>query len=129
MMHLAILIWLIQPLISVQLDSGDPPVIQEIFVSKSLNENATAKLICSLSQGENVQFAWYLNDRKLTESSRRKIKYNEESSDLVIKSLSVNDIGKYHCETKNAFGSDRKDVNLHFNGKSFLRLDSNHKRL
>lgn len=117
-MHLAILIWLIQPLLSVQLDGGEPPVIQEIFVSKSLNENATAKLICSLSQGENVQFAWYLNDRKLTENTRRKIKSNDGSSELILKSLSVSDIARYQCESKNEFGLDRKDVHLYFNGES-----------
>ena len=117
-MYLALLILLIKPLLSVQLDGADPPVIQEIFVSKSLDENATAKLICSLSQGENVQFTWYLNDRKLTESSRRKIRFNEGSSDLIIKSLSIDDHGRYSCDSKNEFGSDRKDADLYFNGES-----------
>lgn len=125
-MYLAILIVLVQPLISSQLNGGDPPVIQEIFVSKNLNENATAKLICSLAQGENVRFAWYLNDRKLTESSKRKIRFNEDSSDLVIKSLSVDDIGLYQCDSNNEFGSDRKEAHLYFNGESSLEITSFH---
>ena len=117
-MHLAIFIWLIQPLLSLPLDAGEAPVIQEIFVSKNLNENATAKLICSLSQGENVQFAWYLNDRKVTENARRKIKLHDGSSELVIKLLSIDDIARYQCEAKNEFGADQKDVYLSFNGES-----------
>lgn len=112
-------IFLVSPFSSLQLNSA--PIIQDIFVSKNLNENQTTKLICSLLQGGNdVQFDWFLNGQKLIANDRIKIRSHDESSDLVIKSLSVDDIGRYFCEVKNEFGSDKKNVDLYFNGKSIV---------
>lgn len=117
-MYLLALIWFLLPLLSVQ--SDNQVVIQEIFVPKNLTLSQTVRLNCALISGEQpVVFEWYFNNRKLIENSNRKIKISEDSSDLIIKSLSIDDIGKYQCRSSNELGSDRKEVDLYFNGKSF----------
>lgn len=118
-MYLSALIWFLLPLLSTQSDSGQV-VIQEIFVPRNLAQNQTVRLNCALISGEQpVSFEWYFNNAKLVENSNRKIKISEDSSDLIIKSLSVDDIGKYQCRSSNELGSDRKDVDVFFNGEHF----------
>lgn len=111
MLSILILSWLIQ--LSIQTNS---PIIQEILVTKNLVENSTARLLCSLSQGENVEFEWYFNDRKLIENDKIKITMSNDASFLVVKSLSIDNIGRYICKVSNEFGTDRKDVDVIFNG-------------
>ena len=119
-MYLFGLIWLLLPLLSAQLQANNPVVIQEVFVPKNLAQNQTVRLICALLSGEQpVSFEWYFNDRKLIENSNRKIKTGEDSSDLIIKSLSVDDIGRYQCSSSNELGSDRREVDVYFNSKLF----------
>lgn len=114
------LIWLMPILVQ----SISQPIIQEIFVSKNLMLNQTARLICALLSGEQpINFEWYFNDEKLLENKNRKIKLSDDSSDLIIKSLSIDDIGKYECvATHHEFGSDRKAVNVYFNGMHLFLL-------
>ena len=119
-MYLIALLTLIRPLIAIQLD-GNRPLLQEITLPKNLNENQTIKLNCDLLQGSQVEFIWYFNNEKLAENSRKRIKSNEETSYLVIKSLSVEDIGRYTCVAQSSeFESDRKDVDVLFNGQSLF---------
>ena len=116
-MYLFVSIWLLQPLLTLQQSEGQV-VIQEILLPKNLSQNQTVRLICALLRGEQpVSFEWSLNDRKLAENSNQKIKISEDSSDLIIKSLSVNDIGRYQCIASNELSSDRKEVDVFFNGK------------
>ena len=114
-MYLLILIWLIQPLITIQLVNNQP-ILQEISLPKNLIENQTIRINCALIQGDGVEFEWYFNGEKIAESNKRKIKTNEESSDLVIKSLSIDDIGNFQCVAKNEFGVMKKDIDDAFNG-------------
>lgn len=119
-MFLLIVVALIQPLIATQPDSNRP-LLQEITLPKNLNENQTIKLNCDLLQGGQVEFAWLFNNEKLVESSRKRIKSNDEYSYLVIRSLSVDDIGRYTCVAQSSeFESDRKEVDVFFNGQFFL---------
>lgn len=116
-MHLLIFVLaLIGPLIAIQSDANRP-LLQEITLPNNLNENQTVKLNCDLLQGGQVEFVWLFNNEKLVESSRKRIKSNDESSYLVIRSLSVDDIGRYTCiASSSEYESDRKNVDVIFNG-------------
>ena len=113
MWFILIIIGLLSPLIS----CNDKPILQELLTTKNLIENQTIRIICPLIQGESVEFEWYKNNEKLTESNKRKIKYGEDSSELIIKSLSIDDLGDYKCVSKNKYGEDSQAVSLYFNGK------------
>lgn len=114
-MILLIWIWFLQLNLSFQSSS---PLIQEIFISKNLAQNQTVRLNCALVEGDlPVKFEWYFNDEKLIENSNRKIKITEDSSDLIIKSLSIDDLGNFKCMASNIIGVDEKNVNVYFNCK------------
>ena len=99
-------------------ENADAPLLQELWMPKNLAENRTVKLNCNLIQGvQPLVFDWFLNDQKLEPNSRRRIVINEESSELVIKSLSVEEIGEIQCTVKNNFGQDSQKGFLLFNGK------------
>ena len=124
-MYSFIFVLLIKPLLSIQSSlQSDRPLLQEITLPKNLNENQTIKLNCDLLQGSQVEFVWWFNNEKLVENSRKRIKSTDEFSRLLIKSLSVDDIGRYSCVASNEFESDRKDVDVVFNGQFwFLKFE------
>lgn len=101
-------------------DETNKPLLQELWAPKNLAENKTVRLNCNLIQGNSVKFEWYLNDQKLESNVKRRIVFNEESSELVFKSLSAHDLGTYRCVAKNEFGEDNQNVSLFFNGMFFL---------
>ena len=107
-----IIIGLLCPLV----DCDDKPILQELLTTRNLIENQTIRIICPLIHGESVEFEWFKNNEKLRESNKRKIKYGEDSSDLIIKSLSINDLGDYKCVSKNKYGEDSQKISLYFNG-------------
>lgn len=96
---------------------GSEILLQEITLPKNLAENKSVRLICALLQGESVKFEWYLNNQKLEQDVKRRIVLNEESTELVIKSLSVDDLGEYTCIAKNQLSQDAQNVSIFFNGK------------
>ena len=97
--------------------NANRPLLQEIALPKILSENKTIRLHCSIELGEAVEFTWYLNDQRLDPNGKRRIINHEESSELVIKSLSVDDLGTYSCVGKNKHGRDAQKVQLIFNGR------------
>ena len=98
-------------------ESSNRPLLQDILVSKNLKENQTTRLVCSIIQGEEVDFEWYFNDKKLDQNDRRRIASHGELSELVIKSLSIDDLGEYKCVGKNKYGQDVQTASLIFNGR------------
>lgn len=114
-MFLILILGLLSPTAYAKL--SDRPLLQEILIPKSLNENQTTRLVCSIIQGEEVDFEWYCNDKKLDQNGKRRIISHEESSELVIKSLSVEDLGEYKCLGKNKYGQDVQKASLVFNGR------------
>lgn len=98
---------------------GNKILLQEITLPKNLAENKSVRLNCALLQGESVNFEWYLNSQKLEHDERRRIVFHGELSELVIKSLSVDDLGEYTCIAKNQFSQDTQNVSIFFNGKFF----------
>lgn len=115
---LIILIGLLSPFLIA--DDTSRPILLEFWTPKNLAENKTVRLTCALLQGSSaVNFEWFLNDQKIDQNNNRRIIINEESSELVIKSLSVDDLGDYTCTAKNQFGQDSQNVSLYFNSKLF----------
>ena len=112
-----IIIILIVGLISPMKFADNKPILQEFWTPKSLAENKTVKLNCNLLQGELANFQWFLNENKIDQNNRRRIINNEESSELIIKSLSIEDLGEIKCTSINKYGQDSQKVSLLFNGK------------
>lgn len=115
-MWLILLFGLLSPVNS----NGLKPVLQELFVPKNLAENKTVRLNCNLLQGENengLKLEWFLNGEKIEEKlNKRKILFNGESSELVIKNLQIEDLGDYKCVGTNEYGEHNQNVTLYFNG-------------
>lgn len=93
------------------------PLLQEFWIPKNLAENKTIRLNCNLLQGDSVSFEWFINDEQLESNEKRRIIHHQESSELVIRSLSVDDLGEYKCIGKNKHGQDVQKVSLNFDGK------------
>ena len=96
---------------------------------KKLADGQAVRLSCALLQGHSVGFQWTFNGEKLKEDVRRRIIYHEDSSDLMIKSLSVDDLGDYQCTARNGQGEDTQRVSLFFDGKWHLILILNDKKI
>ena len=97
-------------------ESNDKPFLQEITVPKNLAENKTVKIGCHLLQGESVDFSWYLNQKKLEQNARRRVINHDESSELVIKLLSIDDLGEIKCVVNSKNGQDSQKGLIAFNG-------------
>ena len=106
---------LLSPFVSAE--SNEKPLLQELFIPKNLAENQTIRSICSIERDESSEltFEWFLNDQKLVTNYRRKIKINEDSSELIIKSLSIDDLGELKCTASNKYGQDNQKGLLYFN--------------
>ena len=97
--------------------SEELPLLQEIFVPKNLNEHQPIKLNCDLLQGKQpVRLAWLFNGKKLNEDGRIKVKTDEDSASLVIRSLTIDDLGQYECVGSNEFGQHKRQASVYFNG-------------
>lgn len=101
--------------------SEELPFLQEILVPKNLNENQPIKLNCDLLRGKQpVRLDWRFKNKKLEEDGRIKIKADEDSASLVIRSLTIDDVGEYECVGSNEFGQHKRQAIVYFNGKSFV---------
>lgn len=105
--------------------NDDRPLLQEIFVPKNLNENQTIKLNCDLVQGKQpVTFEWYFNDEKLANNDRIKVRTGDDFSNLMIRSLSIDDNGDYYCIGSNQFGNYKRHASVYVNGV-YLKKQTN----
>lgn len=94
------------------------PVLREILVPRKLVEHQNIKLNCDLMQGSKpIKFSWFLNDEPIRESDELQIIVREDESSLVIKSLSVDAVGRYQCVGENEHGSDQQAVAVYVNSK------------
>lgn len=94
----------------------EKPLIQEIILPKNIVENQTVRLNCALIQGSSVNFEWFFNNEKFEESNKRRIKLTEDASELIIKQVSIEDLGIYSCVATNRNGKDVQKVSLIVNG-------------
>ena len=110
--------------------SDEKPVLQEITLPRKLVENQTIRLNCDLIQGAKpIRFSWFFNDEPIRENERLQIDARREDvSSLMIKGLSVEQIGSYKCVGANQHGSDQQTVAVYVNSKRTLKvLDSKRK--
>ena len=105
-------------------DLNEKPFLQELSIPKTLAENQTIRLLCAIVQGEfiDIDFQWFLNDQKLVPNSRLKIMNREDSSELTIRSLSIDDLGELKCTATNKYGQENNQKGLlNFNSK-YLKM-------
>lgn len=116
-MLLIYLLWLLQPVAADEFNENRP-IIQEIALPKNFNQNQVVRLNCALVQGtQPLNFEWYFNGQKLENNNKTTIKTRDDSAGLIIRSLSVEDLGDYKCTVSNTYGEDTQKVSLYTNGK------------
>ena len=116
-----LLVYLIGLLSVVSASSGDRPILQEILVPRKLAENQNIKLNCDLMQGAKpIQFSWFFNDEPVQEKEGVRVIHRDDMSSLMIKSLSVESVGRYRCAATNDHGSDQQTVAVHVNSKKSI---------
>lgn len=121
-MFLICFLWLLQPIIANEIIFQNKPIIQEVTIVKNKNLDQV-RLNCDLEQGvQPLQFEWYFNNRKLNDNNKTTIKIRDDSSALIIKSLSLDDFGDYKCIIKNSYGEDAKTVSVYSKSKFYLNL-------
>ena len=100
-------------------DSNDnQPLLQEIPVPKNINENQIVKLSCDLIQGKQpIKIEWYFKNRKIEDDSKYKIRVTEDFANLMIRSLSIDDLGEYFCLASNEFGNHKRYASVYVNSK------------
>lgn len=115
-MYLLLILAVLSRIGSIQLNE-EKPRIQEITLPKAIVEGQTVRLNCALIQGGSVNFEWFFNGEKLKESHKRRIKLSEDSSELIIKQVSIEELGNYQCFVSNRNGEDSQRISLLINGK------------
>lgn len=99
------------------------PLIQEIYVPRQLKQAKSVRISCGTIQGElPMVFSWSFNNAPIAakdpfQRSNFIIRTADTSSDLVIKSLSVDSIGLYSCSSSNKHGTDSQNVSILFEGE------------
>lgn len=102
-------------------DQGKP-LIQEIYVPRQLKPAKSVRLSCGTIQGEPpMVFTWSFNNVQIADKdpfqrSNFIVRTADTSSDLIIKSLSVDNIGLYSCSSSNRHGIDTQNVSILFEG-------------
>ena len=124
-MLLIYFLWLLQPIVANEFNENQP-IIQEITIPKNLNQNQVVRLNCDLLQGvQPLNFEWYFESQKLENNNKTIIKIRDDSANLIIRSLSVEDLGTYQCVASNEYGKHSQKVSLYTNGKlnfNFFRV-------
>ena len=99
-------------------DDRQKPILQEILVPRKLVESQIIRLNCDLIQGAKpIRFSWFFNDEPIRESERMEIETRKDASSLMIRELSVNNVGRYKCVASNDYGSDQQQTMVHVNSK------------
>lgn len=96
------------------------PIVQ-LLAPKNFNPNQIVRLNCNLLSGQSpFNFEWYFKDQKLVNNNKTTIKIGDDSADLIIRQLSVEDLGDYKCIVSNSYGKDEQKVSLFTNCKLIL---------
>lgn len=97
------------------------PVLQEILLPRKLVEKQDTKLYCVLLQGSRpIKFSWFFNGEPIRQTDDLQVIVREDESNLLIRGLSVDNIGRYKCLAANDQGSDQQTVALYVNSKRTL---------
>lgn len=96
----------------------EKPLIHDLLVPSKLVEGKKFYLTCHLNSGKQpISFAWYHADELVRPSDNIAVVSAEESSQLIIKEMRLQDSGQYVCRVENAYGSDSRSVDLKLNGR------------
>ena len=97
------------------------PILQEITLPRKLVEGQDIRLNCYLLKGTRpVKFSWFFNDEPIKETEKLQTIVREDESNLLIRELSVDNVGKFKCVGANDQGSDQQAVALYVNSKKTL---------
>lgn len=117
-MDLSVFLFLVFLLNSVSCSDSDRPMIADLLMSSRLVEGKKFSLTCQLNSGKQpISWTWFHSNEVVRPNDKIAILTNEESSQLIIKEMSLEDAGRYTCQLENAYGSDSKQVDLKLNGK------------
>ena len=96
----------------------DSPIIQPIPISGNIIEGQKFKLGCTVFSGSTpIKFEWYKNDKKIKPGEEFSIRSNyEDSSDLIINPVRMQNSGLYVCVASNGGGSDSTRVEIRVQG-------------
>ena len=109
------------------IDQGRP-LIQEIAVPRQLKQAKSVRLSCGTIQGElPMVFSWFFNNVPIVGSdpfqkSNFIVRTADTSSDLIIKSLSIDNIGRYSCSSSNKHGVDVQNASIVFEGDAITLI-------
>jgi len=93
--------------------ASSPPKIAGLMVPPTIL-GSELTMLCSLSSGTKpVDFSWTRDGHEVPSSY---FSNHPTNSSLYIKSVTVDDAGKYTCSAKNSFGEDSKTADLVITG-------------
>ena len=96
----------------------EKPTIEDLFTSTNLIEGKKYSVFCQASK-ESVNFGWLLNGRKVILNDNIVIDNHEDNSQLIIKSMNLENAGDYTCQIKNSNDilQDSRTVSVKLNVK------------
>lgn len=105
---------------------GEPPSIQPIPINGHLVKGQRFKLGCTVFSGSTpMHFEWFKDGQKIISDKQLVIRSsNDDSSDLIINSIKVEDAGTYKCEVKNDIGLDSIEVKVQVKGNFSMLYQS-----
>lgn len=94
-----------------------PPKVMSQLTAEACEGSVRMSCVCESSVREVV---WYVNGRRLSQSSRLEMHYSEGSCSLLIHNLTDSDQGEYICEMKSEGGVSKSSFN--FTGQVFQSI-------
>lgn len=97
------------------------PIIYDL-VSTKLKEGQKFSLNCILSSGDEVQFDWFLNGKRVVPTENVYINQHEDSSMINVRSMSLEQSGEYHCVASNRLGKDDRSAIIRLDGNFWILI-------
>lgn len=97
------------------------PIIYDL-VSTKLKEGQKFSLNCILSSGDEVQFDWFLNGKRVVPTENVYINQHEDSSMINVRSMGLEQSGEYRCLASNRLGKDERSTLVRLDGNFSIRF-------
>nr|XP_027199400.1 hemicentin-1-like [Dermatophagoides pteronyssinus] len=101
---------------------ADPPKLDEIKSSRTINNGSKFSILCTILTGTKpFQFEWRFNDELLPNPSTdyRIDSIDDEQSLFIIPHVKPINSGQYSCIVRNDYGYDRQSTRLMVTGLHF----------